>query len=195
MYGRAYSARERCVRAPNLRTHAGDSTALAGRVFQVPGVYSLSGRIIHGWLNGRTASDGATSWGFSSDTGSRVSGTEAAMGGAASEGADAGMGSGVDGAGGQGAAAGKPAALAAIPDVQLGEGRFKYVLLRVTDSTGASKVSRLCSSDCQCPRNQGRLLIPVGTKGTVLGAAEPGVTVLRSIQEGDVPSSHTYVPS
>lgn len=39
-------------------------------MFQVPGVYSLSGRIIHGWLNsGSPSGEGATTWGFGSDTG------------------------------------------------------------------------------------------------------------------------------
>ena len=137
MYSYAFSARKQCVRVP-IPHHAGDSAALAGRKFQIPGVYSLSGRIIHGWLNSGAASGGATGWGFGSDTGSPASGTEAKMDGAASEAAGA-----VEGAGGQDAAApGKVAALAAIPDVQLGEDRFKYVLLRVTDGTGASKVSR-----------------------------------------------------
>lgn len=42
--------------------------------------------------------------------------------------------------------------IAAIPEVQLGEGRFKYVLLRVTDAAGNSKVIRQCGrpSDDRC---------------------------------------------
>lgn len=55
---------------PSEACLAGDMAALAGRVFQVPGVYSLSGRIIHGWLNsGSPSGEGATTWGFGSDTG------------------------------------------------------------------------------------------------------------------------------
>jgi hypothetical protein len=85
---------------------AGDSASRAGSAFQVPGVYSLSGRIIHTWIN---SPDGWHS--DNSSSSGEMSSSEWS------------------------ASAGN------IPDVQLDEGRFKYVLLRITDSEMKSKVA------------------------------------------------------
>lgn len=84
---------------------AGDTAARAGRAFQIPGVYSLSGRIIHGWLHSADKQQSSSS----SSSSSSMDGPEAAT-------------------------------VRAIPEVQLDEGTFKYVLLRITDIQGATKV-------------------------------------------------------
>lgn len=98
---------------------AGSPEALAGQKFAVPGTYSLSGRIIHQWLAGGGSGAAAGSSNLSNEAGESQGGGGGAVGSAA---------------------AARGGSLDAVADVQIDEGVFKYVLLRVTDLGGSTKV-------------------------------------------------------
>lgn len=96
---------------------AGNTAALGGQQFAVPGTYSLAGRIIHQWLHGDASPGGGSNGSEQSPT--------------------AGDSSESSGAGDL--LAKNTALLDRVADVQIDSGTFKYVLLRISTPDGQTK--------------------------------------------------------
>lgn len=131
----------------------------------MPGTYSLAGRIIHQWLHEPLAqSTSGSGSGSSTGTGGGSSG--------------AGLESGSETPESSGAGESKNAALLdRVADVQIGDGTFKYVLLRVSTPDGQTKVragdTKVNSSVPWCATADEQ-----GSADTALGS--PGCMLLQS---------------